>query len=257
MEKIRIAKYMIIIGAIMFLSGGGLFFINKDKYFKEDSPVNSDSSKEVASQTTQIQPFRVEDYNGVYQKDNYSIKLYGINNRLDFHIIGESVERHEMIDIWNNSFSINDFCSVVMNSNTLNLTCNDTNVTGTYTRFNKYDMIDYYTDNVGNPNFVNTKYFGEYQNDNFIVTMYQTSETEVYVGFKGVNERSGISYEFSSVIDGDNIIVDENGSNITLSINEEGVLVVTGTNDFDLLSGSFVKLRVLTIESVIELKLTK
>lgn len=260
-DKMKIARLLLFAGILMVVVGGGMFFMEKDKFFKKASATpatttDNGGGTEVAPQASDT--INIIDYNGVYEKDGNVIKFYGLNNVANVQMVSDVLNASNKVEVIDNVFTINNFCTVNLIQSVLNVQCSEpySQASGIYNKTLKYDALDFYTDNIGNPNFVNTKFFGEYSLDAVKITMYQTDETEAFVSFSGMKDDISVNNIFTFTITEEGALhLEENGSTIDIVINDNETATVTATDGFANLNGIYNKLRVLTIESVIELKL--
>ncbi len=258
MDKMKIAKMMVFFGIVMIAAGGALFYMNKDVYFKADVVDSNDNSNaqnnNQSVESTVIEPVSVTTYSGIYQKDGVTVKLFGYNDKLDYNVFGGPLEFHDKTALAGNTFSADGLCNFTLNAQNINLECVEPSMSGVYEKTGTYDIVSYYTDNVGDTSLVNTKYFGEYDNGTYKIVMYQSSDNTVNITIYSNDSTSYFDYVLSIVSENELHFEDEELS-FNVSLTEEALNIVSDNESFSLMVGSYSKLRVMTIESVVEFKL--
>ena len=270
MGKGKLSKLFVLVGLLMAASGGVLFYMDKDHYFSDDKTItepnnidNVESNVESASVSDPVvkKPVVISDYNGVYSKENATIKMHSLNGYADVSIVGENINIHEKANVSETPFSIGGFCNIDVSEGSLNVSCDDANITGVYEKVDKYDSTDFYTDNIGDPTYVDSKYFGEYEFNGIHIIMYQVDESEVYIRIKSTNEEGTMDYSFTlNIVEDGSLHLDETGSIIDIVFNEDdtiGVTFDTENVDYITFDGTYTKVRTLTIENIVELILAE
>lgn len=199
-------------------------------------------------------------WNGVYTNGANSIKLYqispseinytgNINNSWLIGTADEIVGNKAIGEIF-------DTYTFELCNNTLNFSTTDEELqAATFTRTSDYTKNDYYTDNFGDPAYLNTELNGIFKNGNLTLKLYQTSSTEASIlitgnGYYGTNVNvvgNTIDYEDESFGETEKINITISGNTLTLICSDtdpDGML-----NSF---SGTYTKESNYTMDQIIQ-----
>lgn len=129
----------------------------------------------------------LEKYNGVYESEFGTIKLYASNNKtLMFTFVG--VEDN-IVSGWFErdgneikSEIMDEIITVKLESNNIIIESNTDEVkSGTYTKIAEYTLDEYYAETYGDPKFLETNYNGKYTNGSEYIYVYQSEDDEVII----------------------------------------------------------------------------
>ena len=195
------------------------------------------------------------EYSGVYRNGDATIKIYQRkDNSISFYLDGieNSVSFEGKIN--NNIVEksiFDDNYKIAFNNNSLTFETSDENATsGTYNKISDYTMRDYYNDNYGDENYINTRYNGEFKQGDIIARLYQKDENIVRVSiYKGLNFHD-LEYDIKE--DG-NLFTDSFDSKYEIEFNDDSFTFKETSNDeskpFD---GTYTKVKSLTMEEILE-----
>ncbi len=261
MDKSKFSKLLLVFGILMLAVGGFLLYSDKDKFFKSDTEVEVANSSNTPAPAVNENPNTTQNlsnYSGLYYKDNISIKVFGYKDKIDFAIVGGPELLHNSYGVVGDSFALTETCTVKLEENQkFSIICADSELTGEYEKAESYDIVSYYRDNIGDPNLINNRYFGEFENGVYRIVIYQ--KDEVTVGLTMINLSDlGIKYEYSVPIVGDSLLhLEENGMNFDITV-DDNALTFTALDEVNMASeiaGTYTKTKIMTMETVVEFKL--
>ena len=258
------SKLLLLLGVLLLAIGGYLLYSNKDVYFKseKETKTNENSNNQAPavlnSEAKNIPQLNLSDYTGLYYKDDISIRVYGRKNKLDFAIVGGPELMHEIYEVTGDTFNLNDNCKVTLETQKFTIKCTESTLDGEYQKADSYDIVSYYTDIIGDPGFINTKYFGEFENASYKIVMYQKNEKIVSVTIINLSDNSIINEYLFYIIEDNHIQFNEDGLTIDITLAEDNSITFTSVSDDALiaaLNDNYPKTKVMTMETIVDFKL--
>ncbi len=239
-----------ILGIVFIVLGIALISFGAYKTFsgKSSNTGGGTAEKETSSDTM---------FNGVYQKDTTTIKLYQLDKKTLAYDIsyGENGDNSvsSRASISSNKAEdemFDESYSFTLVNNAIEFTTNNAELTsGTYNKVSKYEEKDYFNDNYGNIKYFDSKYNGEYNFGNAKAYMYQVDEKEVRVSITKDFSISDLRYD-----------IEENGvlhcehfdDEYEITITDKGFIFKTVKGDEKDYDGEYTKVKTLTMNEIIK-----
>lgn len=236
----------VVIGVVIFF-----LLINKDE--SETKPEDKEPQKQENNPVVQVA------WNGIYENESGKIILYKlVDNKLSFSLDIDDYSSNGTAEINGNSAEgeIFDTYTFVLNGDSLEFTTTDPEANGgTFTKTKDYTKEDYYTDNIGNVNYLENGLNGVFESNDVSITIYQTKEDRANLLIvKGsssyqrevdiVNGRISYEDEFFEDID-----------SISASITEDTLTITASSTDSESLlnkvSGTYTRTKTLAIDDIL------
>lgn len=196
-------------------------------------------------------------FNGIYQKDTTTIKLYQLDKKTlaydisygdngDSSVLSRaSISSNKAVDeMFDESYSF------TLVSNAIEFTTNNVELTsGTYNRISKYEEKDYFNDNYGDVKYFDSKYNGEYSFGNAKAYIYQVDDKEVRVSITKDFSISDLRYEI-----GENGVLrcEHFDDEYEITITDKGLVFKTVQGDEKDFDGEYTKVKTLTMSEIIK-----
>jgi len=250
---------IIIIIAILCLVGGALYlFFGTDMFKKKEEP--KEDKKEEEKETFELGK---SELNGVYEKDGITIKLFEVAKNsvyFDYEVEGLGVSLPLKLRNGKATGDIfDDTYTVVIKDKEIELTSNSEEVEkGTYTKTKTYTKEDFYKDQIGDPELLNSEYNGIYDKDGTKLYMYQTEEDTVYIDVSIIENGSwtgfGKYYEIQE--DGslkEDLVFEDDEVESELTLEDNTVtLKIFDEENYGKLNGTYTKNGTVSIDYLIE-----
>ena len=245
----------IVVGLVVFgLAIAALVFFLLTNANKKDNEDN-DTNKEPDTNN------KVEEvvWNGVYESEQGTVYLYQLNDEeLSYSMLldGSSISGTADIDGNTAEGEIFDTYSFVLNGNNLDFTTTSEDVTAdTFTKTKEYTTTDYFSDNFGDPKYLESDINGVFGDEAIVIKIYQQSEDSAYItilkdysiygkGIDIVNGELVLEDEFFGDMEKINATIKDNQLVITASSTDSGSLL----NE---VSGTYTKTGSYTMEDII------
>ena len=226
----------------------------------------------------------MESYNGVYTKDGLSIKIYGFNksndgkytkDTLEYSIETDDMSSQGYFEIANKkgkSIIFDSELEVEIKDDGLYFKGNDKFKEdfpkfseGLFKKTKEYTAKDYFNDNIGETNYINSKYNGLFSNNGIKLYMYQIEENSVEILVVGKTDSSIQYFQKSYTIKEDgtlaaeelfddegNLIEDSSKAQVEATAKLDGESVVFTSKEYTDINGTYKKEKALTVEEIIK-----
>ena len=238
---------LIIIGIAVILLVFGIVFLFSNG--KKSDKGNNEPTIEI----------KESKFNGVYVKDGSTVKLYSYKeSSLFFELESSDNSAIAAADIKGDVATGKIFDDVytfklVNNGVEVTVTNNDS-LNGTYKKTSDYTSKDYYTDNLGDPTYISTKYNGLFSDGNKKIYMYQNSADTVIINivYKAADEYIGYNRFLAISADGRLVEDDLSGDNSEIYVEvKDNELVVSFTGEYEKLNGTYKKDKSMNLDELI------
>ena len=190
-------------------------------------------------------------YNGIYQKNDTIIKLYGLtNNRLYYDISGNTG-----IAIINEDNAtatlLDDNYNFKVNDNILTFETNSNKYpSGKYERNNEYTSENLFNDKYGDTTYLDSKYNGDYSSSSYKLYMFQTKENEVIVCTTYNGNTTSLLY---SIMDDESLISKIDNNEIKITLKNDSITYKTDSERADMkkFNGTHKKVKSLSIKDIL------
>lgn len=244
-DKKRLVYFLIIIVLI-----AGLSFTLYNAYEKgwignkkQNTPAPTPMPTEVVNTVSYSGVYSIEDSTiKIYQVDNEKAKFFISTNSNDFVEGSAKIGTDSMVGEIFNQYTF------VIKDNGIEFSTTDENLSqGFYARTGDYTKEDYYRDEYGDINLINSIYNGKYELDGATIYIYQSGEKETHVIAQKSISSLDIPFEIQSEQTLHGTIFDDEYT-ITLNGGELTFTTVKGDKTFD---GTYKRTAVLTIDDII------
>ncbi len=193
-------------------------------------------------------------FNGVYEKDSVVIKLYLKDKKtLTYDISYDGGETSSTAKVSGNSASDEMFDSsykFTITENGLEFTTNNEDIaSGTYAKKSEYTVNDYFTDNYGDAQYVNSKYNGEYKFGDIKAYMFQSNEKEVRLYIYGGLGMSDLVYEIGQ---NDILTCEHFDDKYEVTFTDSGFTFKVVEGEKSNFEGTYTKVKAMTLEEIVE-----
>lgn len=250
---------LLIIGSLIYAFVGTDMFKGKETQNEEKENKEKDDKPGNNS---------ISSYNGIYEYDNLVLKVYGLERistdtfskggYISFNINDNYSGIIEMSDNKGVSKLFEDIINFEFNKDSVNVTFNDSALesnqgfkNGTFKKTGKYTSKEYYDDNIGDSNLINSKYNGIYNYNGIKLYSFQTDLETVYINVVG-NSNSTVSFYgnvYKIDLQNDNKVFDLSNENEFAIFNENTIDFSSGT--YSDISGTYEKEKNITIDEII------
>ena len=262
-------KLILIVVALVLVIGVVLFLVFGTDLFKGEEKKEETKEEPKKEEVVSVNPSGVYENNGVTVKVFYFEKAENSKYRKDtveFNIDSDGNGFGSYGDYENDKVTGSVFESEVtltFKNNELELNGNESFVNenpdmtvGVYKKVKDYTADDYYSDNIGDINYLNSSYNGKYELDGNVLYAYQTESDTVTIVLISASENYFGYFGRSYKINEDGTLIEDylsEGEEPTSSISFDGEQVVFNYTEDEGLSGTYTKKSSLSVKDIINL----
>ena len=255
-KKNNIGPIIAILVLLCIVGGGAFFLLTKTDLLKSAKDDNDEETKE---ERKDEEVKEAKGYNGIYKSENSVLKLYcQENNECYIYLENDDSTVGTTIEIEDNLSDYDDI-EFKFEKNTITVSENPEDeddiigIGGIYKKEKDYNMQDFYKDQYGNPELLNSKYNGYYEYGENKMYTFQTDEEHVRVYISG----NGISFfDIEFEINEDGKLHEEFFENIyEVEVKENEAIfttIQTDEEDGKALDGTYKKLRNIDYKEIIK-----
>ena len=176
-KKILTSVILITIGILFIIISGVIILTKSDK--KENNKNN---------ETDPVVVEKYIEYNGVYQKDDSTIKLFTFNNKLkiivddiELYVSGVMEEKDNLLKLEDNGKEY----SVKLSTGGIDFeTTNELAKSGFYKKTADYNKEEYYLSEFGDTKFIDSKYNCQFKKDDIVIDTLQVADSKIMLHLK-------------------------------------------------------------------------
>lgn len=166
---------------------------------------------------------------GKYANSNYELGIYEFDSYV-YLVIPNVIYGKGRIDNNQMNFNYNNYYyKLTFGNGVITINSNDERVNGVYNRKTDLTYDAFYEFGYGNIDYFDTQYNGVYNNDNFEIVMYQSSESEV-LGFITTTEKEKKLVHFK-IKDDNTLVGTYNDEKYTIQKYEYYIILINGDSE--------------------------
>lgn len=240
------------------------FLVNDGKKTQKDNGNDNQIGTDITIPTNTDNIDGDNVWNGIYtNEDGTTFKIFQKSNT-EALINGQGSSFLSLPAVIVDNKLIAEDYELTIDNNVLNVnSSNDDSITsliGTYTKQGDYTKEEYYSDNIGNIDYINnTTWNGIYKLNELIAKIYQISDTEVKVDINGVVDGISVLFTNTFTVTDNKLLYQDNffniNTNITIEKQNENLVISGGSDDLDSTAnkviGTYTFDRLITIDDII------